>query len=117
MIQKAFQNDKEFLIAVLRVRLPNSFEQMSDESSDSPDSLEKVRERAISFQQHEGEVRVVFCNAFGILKHIFKRKDDGYVGRHSADANPSNGRVPSLGNEVSEDKLFFFYCISEYFQL
>jgi len=117
MIQKAFRNEKEFLIAVLRVRLPNSFEQVSEESSGSPENLEKVRERAISFQQHEGEVRVVFCNAFGILKHIFRRKDDGYVGRHSADANPSNGRVPSLGNEVSEDKLFFFYCISEYFQL
>ena len=107
MIEKAFQHEKEFLIAVLRVRLPNSFEQMSEASSDNPDNLEKVRQRAISFQQHEEETRVVYCNAFGILKHIFRRKDDGYVGRHSADANPSNGRVPSLGNEVSERNCFY----------
>ena len=73
-----------------------------DEASEQPGSAEKVKERALAFKRHEGEVQVVYCNAYGILKHIFRRKDDGYVGRHSVDAHPSNGRVPSLGEEVSE---------------
>jgi hypothetical protein len=94
MIKEAFRSDKNFIVAKLKSRATDKFETTEKVYSAKYEDKEEWE----SLFKQEGQEILSYFNAYSIIKLMFKKKNDEYVGRfhekHSISAmNPLTNSV------------------------
>ena len=96
MIKESFRNDKNFIVAKLKCRGTDKFE--FGDFNEFPNSYDLTEESEL-IRNQEGHLISTHFNVFSIIKLIFKKKNDEFIGRfhqtHSISAkNPlTNSRL------------------------
>lgn len=95
MIKEAFREDKHFIVAKMKTRGVDKFKGTEEGSAEQNDLI-----------LEEGEIISTFFNAFSILKLIFKKKGDDFIGRFNTD-NPVAAINPLTNSRLIGEVEFF----------
>lgn len=105
MIKEAFRQDKHFILAKLKSRGQDKFEAFGKEREVNAEGI----------LEHEGEIISTFFNAYSVLKLIFKKKNQEFVGRFDL-VNPLTAINP-LTNSRLIGEVEFYKIENPYLQI
>lgn len=97
MIKEAFRDDKHFILARLRSRGQDKFE--NEEENDEGKEAEKLLLK-------ESKIVVNDFNIYSIMKILFKKKDGEYIGRFHQ-KYPITAANPLTNSRIVGEVLFF----------
>ena len=111
MIKEAFRANKNFIVAKIKSRAKDKFETKMDQYK----SLYDMEEEHKTLFKQQGEVISNYLNDYSILKLIFKRKRDQYIGRFSENGTIST--INPLTNQKLVGEVEFYLIENPYLQI
>lgn len=97
-------NDKHFIIGKTQTKEEDHFEELPEEENQEmpiEDEHHLLRE-CTKFQKQKGGVKVTYFNLYGLMRKLFQKKGNAYIGRFTEKANIScSNLVVDDTNKVS----------------
>ena len=103
MIKEAFRDDKNFIVARLKSRASDKFDNKIYPESRVSDHIKESR----TLLAKEGKVLSNHFNIYSIIKILFKKRGDEFVGRFDPDYTLASLN-PLTNNRIIGEVEFFF---------